>query len=202
MTKIHLIITNAAGLLTCYQLSCLVQVVRLSVMLERRQGCGDSDCWTGHYEQRRRVLRRWDRWGCALCQKTLASADIGVSSPALTHQGWSQMIPVRSVLRMPWCRLTAAPRRRMECGSAGKGSCTRVCMHAFFLQIIWSKLEPYITCVMLDFVASAEHLNLLMWLVYINSVSVYCALSWQAIFNINARCQQTNLCKGWLWDII
>lgn len=54
-------------------------------------------------------------------RETLAFADIGVSPPlAVTHQGWSQMIPVRSVLRMPLCRLTAAPSRRMECGSAGK----------------------------------------------------------------------------------
>lgn len=65
-------------------------------------------------------------------RETLAFADIGVSSPAVTQQGWSQMIPVRSVLRMPLCRLTAAPGRRMECGSAGKASCTEATLNHTF----------------------------------------------------------------------
>ena len=150
VTKIHLFLTNAASFLTCYPLSS-IQVVCLSVMLEKRQDCWDSGCWTAQDEQRRRVLRRWDRWVCGLCQKTLAFADIGISSPALTHQGWSQMIPVRSVLRMPWCRLTAAPRRRMECGSAGKGSCARVSIRAFFSPLdslcTETTLQPHSTCI-------------------------------------------------------
>lgn len=90
---------------------------------------------------------------------------------ALTHQGWSRMTPVRSVLKMPWCltarrRRTAAPRGRMECGSAGKESLTRACMHAcvyvcthgvsmhaLVCIFIVCTLEPYIQCLRSDFVS-------------------------------------------------
>lgn len=79
---------------------------------------------------------------------------------ALSPQGWSQMTPVRSVLKMPWCltaarrRLTAAPRRRMECGSAGRVMHTRThactSIHARpCLQIQY--VHTCIHCVKLDF---------------------------------------------------
>lgn len=55
-------------------------------------------------------------------------------------QGWSQMIPVRSVLRMPWCStanrwLAAALHRRMGCGSAGEESYMRVSVVCMFTPI-------------------------------------------------------------------
>lgn len=99
---------------------------------------------------------------------TLPSGGMDAWPPALTPQGWSRMTPVRSVLKMPWCltarrRRTAAPRGRMECGSAGKEPLTRVCMHACMHALVAMHalvcrfsvctLKPCIQCLWLDFVS-------------------------------------------------
>lgn len=68
------------------------------------------------------------KYTCLLSLGCLSS--LPSSSSSCLHQGWSQMIPVKSVLKMPWCLtasrgLTAAPHRRMECGSAGEETCRR-----------------------------------------------------------------------------
>lgn len=53
------------------------------------------------------------------------------------HQGWSQMIPVRSVSKMPWCLTTSrglmAAHMRMECGSTGEASYTALLSKKMFL---------------------------------------------------------------------
>lgn len=71
------------------------------------------------------------------------------SSSSCLHQGWSRMIPARLVLKMPWCLtvirwLTAAPHRRMECGSAGKEQCgSVVCRHVLRVHVhTW----PHLYC--------------------------------------------------------
>lgn len=106
----------------------------------RGQWLLDCSVWTA--KKSFTTLRQVRLWTVRLLLLVVLMADNPPSPPALAPQGWSQMTPVRSVLKMPWCltaarrRLTAAPRRRMECGSAGRvmHTRTRVSLHALFCR--------------------------------------------------------------------